>query len=68
MSDVEQNSPAWKEGLRPDMFITHVAGTRVGSPKQFRSATAGKDGPVELKVLSPEGGQPAVHKVPPSAG
>lgn len=68
VSDVEQNSPAWKEGLRPDMFISHVAGTRVGSPKQFRAAIAGKDGPVEVKVLSPEGGQPATHTIPPSAG
>lgn len=68
VTDVEQNSAAWKEGLRPEMFISHVAGTRVGSPKQFRAATTGKDGPVELKVLSPEGGQPATHTVPPSAG
>ncbi|MBI3838294.1 MAG: trypsin-like peptidase domain-containing protein [Planctomycetia bacterium] len=53
ITDVEQNSPAWKEGLRPDMMISHVGNNRVADPKQFHSAVSGKTGPVQLRLNLP---------------
>jgi serine protease Do len=53
VTDVEENSPAWKEGLRPDMMISHVGNNRVADPKQFHSAVSGKIGPVQLRLSLP---------------
>lgn len=63
ITDVAKDSPAWQEGLRPDMFISHLDSTRVGSPKEFHAATAGKEGPVEVRVVPP--GDRAVRTIPP---
>jgi len=55
---VDEDSPAWNEGLRPDMMISHVAGNRVSSPKQFQDQVAGKDGPVKIRLADRGGNRP----------
>ena len=49
---VDENSPAWQEGLRAEKVITHVDGVRVSSPKEFHAAVAGKTGPVTLRLVA----------------
>ena len=53
ITEVEPDSPAWQEGLRPEMFITHVGNTRVITPKEFHAAVAFKNGPVSLRLRQP---------------
>ena len=65
ISEVEENSPAWREGLRPQMMISHVAGTPVGTPKQFREAVTGKTGPVRLRLSPPPGGERSERTIAP---
>jgi len=50
--EVEKDSPAWKQGLRPDMFISHVGSIRVTSPKEFFGAVAGKNGAVQVRIAN----------------
>jgi len=68
ITDVEKDSPAWNEGLRPDMMISHVGKTRVTTPKQFREAAAKAEveGPVELR-LSPAPDDRPVRTIPATA-
>ncbi len=65
ISEVEENSPAWHQGLRPNMMISHVAGNPVGKPKQFREAVAGKSGPVRLRLSLGPGGDRSERTIPP---
>jgi len=51
ITEVDRDSPAWDAKLQPGMFITHVGSTKVRSPKEFRTAILGKDGPIELRVF-----------------
>ncbi len=67
ITEVEENSPAWNEGLRPDMTISHVAGRPVKTPREFREAIRGKDGPVDLRLNLPPNERP-VRTIPPEAG
>lgn len=48
--DVIRDSPAWRAGLRPGDFISHVGKTRVATPKQFFTAVEGNTSPVELTM------------------
>ena len=66
VTEVEENSPAWNEGLRPDMMISHVAGNRVATPKQFHQEVAGKNSPVKLR-LNLSTGERAERVIPPAA-
>jgi serine protease Do len=66
ITEVEPDSPAWKEGLRADMMISHVDNRRVSTPKEFREAVANKGGPVQLR-LSPSPDDRAVRTIPPAA-
>lgn len=52
---VDEGSPAWQEGLRANMTITHVAGHRVSNPKQFRDEVANKNGSVKVRLHMPPG-------------
>ncbi len=52
---VEQDSPAWKSGLRPGVFVSFADGRRVTSPAEFREATEKANGSVELVVLTGQG-------------
>ena len=44
VTEVEPDSPAWRAGMRPGMFISHVGTERVTSPAEFQAAveTAGE--------------------------
>jgi S1-C subfamily serine protease len=48
--EVERDSPAWKAGMRPGDFVTHVGQQRVATPQQFHAAVAGRQGDVVLRV------------------
>jgi S1-C subfamily serine protease len=65
VTEVEPGSPAAQSGLKPGMLIGHVDGRAVRAPKEFRSAVAGKAGPVELRLSLVE--RPTVVVVPPGS-
>lgn len=50
--DVRPNSVAWKAGMRPGTFVSHVDGRRVTRPADFFTAVGGKDGPVRVRVTA----------------
>jgi serine protease Do len=50
VASVEADSPAAKQGLKPQMIVTHVDGVSVACPKDFSAAVAGKHGPVKLRI------------------
>jgi serine protease Do len=64
ISQIDENSPAWREGLRGETAITHVDGVRVTSPKEFHAAVAGKTGPVTLRLIA-DGDDHASLVIPP---
>jgi S1-C subfamily serine protease len=55
--EVEQDSPAWKTGLRRWTFVSHVGETRVADPEAFRQAVSGRSGDVDLRLCSRTGGE-----------
>jgi serine protease Do len=38
VTEVEPHSAAWRAGVRPGMFISHVGGRRVATPQDFHAA------------------------------
>jgi serine protease Do len=52
--EVERDSPAWKAGLRPGDFLSHVNKTRVATPQQFYDAVALIDGEAKLQLTAVE--------------
>jgi S1-C subfamily serine protease len=40
VTEVEPQSAAWRAGVRPGMFISHVGGQRVATPQEFRAAAS----------------------------
>jgi S1-C subfamily serine protease len=64
ITEVDQDSAAWQEGLRPDMMISHVAGNRVATPGQFLDQVAGKSGPIKLQLAARTGAD-AERTIPP---
>ena len=66
ITEVEENSPAWKEGLRPDMMISHVGNKRVATPKEFQEAVANQAGPVKIRLTVPANDRP-VRTIEPDA-
>jgi S1-C subfamily serine protease len=67
ITEVAENSPAWREGLRPEMCISHVGGQRVSTPKQFREVVSRQDGPVKVRLTVPAG-DALQCTIPPEAG
>jgi serine protease Do len=63
---VEEDSAAWKEGLRPDMLITHVGPKRVTTPAEFVDAVANQQGPIKLRLALPPAERP-VRTIEPDA-
>ncbi|MGQ9506082.1 MAG: trypsin-like peptidase domain-containing protein [Thermogutta sp.] len=51
---VDEGSPAWKAGLRPGAFISHVESEPVTTPKAFHQAVSKYNGPVRLRLV-PDG-------------
>lgn len=49
---VEHDSLAWKAGLRPGDFISHVGKSRVASPQQFYTVAGGEKGPVSIRLTA----------------
>ena len=55
ITEVDPESPAARAGLERNVLITHVGGTRVDTPREFRRAVEGREGAVELRLWrSPE--------------
>ena len=50
--EVERDSPAWKAGLRPGDFVSHVAKDRVATPREFYAAAAQASGDVKLTLTA----------------
>jgi len=50
VAEVAENSPASRAGLQPGMIVTHVGGTAVNTPKEFRAAVETISGPVGLRI------------------
>lgn len=50
VTSVKPASPAWEAGLRRGMRISHVGRTGVRTPKEFRTAVAGKSASVQLRL------------------
>jgi serine protease Do len=40
VKDVELDSPAWRSGIRPGVFISHVGDHRVSNPEEFHTSVA----------------------------
>lgn len=51
--DVEPESPAWLAGIRPGMFISHVAGQRVTTPSEFSAAVKNVGEKLDLRLTTP---------------
>jgi S1-C subfamily serine protease len=66
ITEVDPESPAWKEGLRPDMMVSHVGAQRVTTPGEFREAVSNQTGPVQLRLNLPETDRPE-RTIPPDA-
>jgi len=62
VTEVAADSPAWKAGVRPWTFITHVDKRRVASPKEFYELARKGRGEVDLRESSQSG--EAVRQVP----
>jgi S1-C subfamily serine protease len=62
--DVTRNSPTWKAGLRPGMFITHVGDKRVNTPRAFHDATNSQAGAVDLRLTEEIGPRRTVRVAP----
>jgi len=67
ITEVDENSPAWNEGLRPEMMISHVDNNRVADPKQFQAAVARKSGPVQVRLNLPTNDR-RLRTIPPEEG
>jgi S1-C subfamily serine protease len=68
VSEVESDSPAWESGLRPGMFITHVEGQRVKTPKDFRTAVSNKRQTLKIRLGGVRSGEDAVREVKAGSG
>ena len=52
--EVAENSSAWEAGLRRGMFVTHVDGSPVRTPKEFAAAVARNRRSVQLRLSDDE--------------
>jgi serine protease Do len=52
--EVERDSPAWKAGIRPGDFVSHVGKSRVETPAKFYEAADKAAGEVKLKLTAVE--------------
>jgi S1-C subfamily serine protease len=57
--DVEKDSPAWKAGVRPGMFISHAGGKRVSTPAEFQAATGKLGDEFDIRLTKPEAAENA---------
>ncbi len=66
VTDVAKDGDAWKAGVRPGMFVSHVGGKRVTTPAEFREAAANASSLDDLRFTKPL--SPANEKAKPAAG
>ena len=66
VSDVDQNTPAAQAGMKRGMFISHVDGRAVRTPKEFQAAIAAKTGAVQLRLVASDPSN-SVLIVPPGS-
>lgn len=64
LAEVAAGSPAWRQGFRAGMYVSHVEAARVRTPQEFRLAVAGRRGPVRLTLTLPADERP-VRTIPP---
>jgi serine protease Do len=55
--DVTRDSPAWKAGLRPGDFLSHLGDKRVATPREFYDTAAVQSGDVAVKLTAAERGK-----------
>ncbi len=53
VSDVEPESVAWRAGVRPGMFISHVSDNRVRTPAEFHAAARESGGEFDVRLTRP---------------
>jgi S1-C subfamily serine protease len=53
VSEVEPESEAWRAGVRPGMFISHVGNKRVSTPDEFRAATTDVGSKFDIRLTRP---------------
>jgi S1-C subfamily serine protease len=53
VTDVEENSVAWKAGVRKGMYISHAGGKRVSTPDEFRAATEKLGDKFDIRLTQP---------------
>ena len=53
VAEVEPDSVSWRQGVRRGMFISHVSGVRVATPKDFWSAVKQAEKSVKLRFTRP---------------
>ncbi|HUE69633.1 MAG TPA: trypsin-like peptidase domain-containing protein [Pirellulaceae bacterium] len=50
--EVAKDSAAWKAGMRPGEFVSHVGSARVTTPTEFYKAVTAETGPVVLRLTA----------------
>jgi S1-C subfamily serine protease len=53
VSGVEPESVAWRAGVRPGMFISHVGGKRVATPGEFLAAARNIGNRLDVRLTQP---------------
>lgn len=56
VTEVQEGSSAWRAGLRPLHFISHVENQRVATPEAFFELVVSLDGPAQLRLTERVGG------------
>ncbi len=50
--EVAKDSAAWKAGMRPGEFVSHIGQTRVTTPEEFYRSALAETGPVILRLTA----------------
>ncbi len=53
VTEVEPDSIVWRAGVRPGMFVSHVAGKRVSTPDEFHAAVRNLGETLDLRFTTP---------------
>jgi serine protease Do len=62
VTEVEPDSSAWRAGVRPGMFVSHVAKKRVTTPEEFGDAVKNLGETLDLKFTTPLSPEAATEK------